>query len=267
MNYDFEYALGNKSFCYARNKDVVNRVDSKEVEIWRKSHLDPGYKPDTSNALGFVDIPLGDKAFARLTVGLNLIVGGTASGKTELVKAINRSLLKTDDVLTTHVIYTEPDEHAIVDESALADSIAAAVLSTDPNVILIDSWREYAYSATSGATGRGGLDMALFARLTHLDVVALKTATIMVAVMNPLTSDEEALKAYVSAAEGSVTTVFNLSQPGKFSYSTRLAEAKSDRAHTTATWSLRGYEKLSESKSTPGMFFGSLHDDDNYHRS
>lgn len=184
MNPNFIYRLGSRPYAYELSGDELESVDlgSDDSRKFPKTVLSLPEDWESSNPLSYIDVKVGPKSFVTLTTGVNMIVGPTASGKTSFLNRIFARLSDVEDLDVNFVNYSEPTRDAVVDEVELANATALALLTKDPSVVLIDSWREYAYSHTAGATGKGGMDMGLFARLTHLDIAALKTDTIVVGV-------------------------------------------------------------------------------------
>lgn len=239
--HDFEYFLGRRSYFYSREDDEIRRIapDECKAAALHKTALISDFheRYPFENMPGAVKVQLDQSHYLELTTGLNLVVGGTSTGKSTLLERLYESLLTDESALTTYLEYCEPSATATVDEQALADATATAILATDPSVLLIDSWREYAYASNAGATGRGGIDMSLFARMTALDIAALRSGTVIVAVLNPLTTDDDALNFYKSAAEGSVTTLLTMDRPGSIRYVTRRPDKSGNtRRPLKITW-------------------------------
>lgn len=92
-------------------------------------------------------------------------------------------------------------------EIELAVELAAHLNDPKVEVIIIDSLRYLFYSSEGGATGKGGVNMALFMDLTHLDALAAAYGKSLVVVINPMTDDEIAFNFYVEAAVGAVSGV------------------------------------------------------------
>lgn len=92
-------------------------------------------------------------------------------------------------------------------EIELAVELAAHLNDPKVEVIIVDSLRYLFYSSEGGATGKGGVNMALFMDLTHLDALAAAYGKSLIVVINPMTDDESAFNFYVEAAVGAVSGV------------------------------------------------------------
>lgn len=108
-------------------------------------------------------------------------------------------------------------------EVDVANNIANFMISDDYNVLIVDSLR-YLFYGTGGATGKGGVNMTLFADISYLDVVANLSGKSLVLIVNPLTDDDASYKSIIEAAKGSVSALIDVQSPTSIRYTSRYAD-------------------------------------------
>lgn len=183
-------------------------------------------------------VELGQGATAVLPLGVTVVLGKSGSGKTRLT--FNRMLgerLRAHGTDMRYYRVFEPQGGVALDEdrfgvfarefdfeAAFAQQLADDLLSDETRVLIVDSLRYLFYSSSSGATGKGGVNMGLFADLTALDVVASRLGKAIVVVVNPLTDDPDAFSFYEEAAIGAVSGVLVCETPRVARLTTRLGD-------------------------------------------
>jgi len=187
----------------------------------------------------------------KLPPGVTMIIGRSGSGKTAL--ALSRMNALNDN--TIYARFGEPldrrfalelatvgaDEGLFLHqhEAKLAEQIARFLFADDLSVMIIDSLRYLVY-AGGGATGKGGVNMSLFADISFLDVVAARRGKSLVIIINPLTDDDAAYKNIVEAAVGSVAALIDVESPNRIKYTSRFNADRSFR-----TFSLPDLDSIS----------------------
>lgn len=170
-----------------------------------------------------------------LPPGVTIVIGRSGSGKTKFT--LNTLTLKNDNVM--YVRHGEPLDHRFVMhmntnperkgislldfEVDVAARIASFLFEEGSDVLVIDSLR-YLFYAGGGATGKGGVNMTLFADISYLDVVASRRGKSLVVVINPLTDDDDSYRSIIEAAKGSVSGLIDMLSPSSFRYTSRYAE-------------------------------------------
>lgn len=180
-------------------------------------------------------ITLSPRHKIELPPGVTIIIGRSGSGKTKL--ALERMTEMNDSVV--YARHGEPLDRRFVEklsssadrdgimllpfEVDVATTIARFLFQDGSDVLIIDSLR-YLFYAGGGATGKGGVNMTLFADISYLDVVANLRGKSLVVIINPLTDDDASYKAIVEAAKGSVSALIDVQSTTSFRYTSRYDE-------------------------------------------
>lgn len=167
------------------------------------------------------ELVLSTKHKIELPPGVTMIIGKSGSGKTKLALERMTALNKKVD----YVRFGEPLDRRFVqlltkskDESRVdllshevdvANAIAEFLMDDTRQVLIIDSLR-YLFYAGGGATGKGGVNMTLFADISFLDNVANLRGKSLVVIINPLTDDDASYKSIIEAAKGSVSALIDV---------------------------------------------------------
>jgi len=160
-----------------------------------------------------VIFPTANSSKHKMAPGVALIMGPSESGKSWLGDQL--SLLNG----FPRVTYEEPVAHALVG----VKSLAAAMLqmpSLPQHGVIIDSLRTLFYT-TTGNTGKGGMNMSLYAMLTQWDIWAKSHSKILFIIVNPIQVDENILELIAEAGSGSVETYISTPGKGRLTYKTR----------------------------------------------
>lgn len=152
------------------------------------------------------------KGTMPLYPGLGVIYGASGSGKTQLLNYVYRDLT-AKQVGVRRIMFNEPDllvserSAAIVSEVSLLQEVADFIVSDD-DILFIDSIRTFIYSSTGGATGKGGVDMQMYTRLTELSILSQLVGKSINVVFNPISADEMVVKNIKEAVKGSVESLY-----------------------------------------------------------
>lgn len=174
-----------------------------------------------------VSLDLGP-ARLKLDAGCGIILGKADSGKSLLADTIGR--LNQDEVRVLR--FREPEADSLISERAFVASFFDVLTDDDARVIIVDSLRTVFYSA-SGTTGKGGVNMGIFERVTAYDVLARRLGKLVLFALNPMSSDADAIEFYLEAARGSVSHTFHATAPLSFRLSSRTGR---DRGWKTMTY-------------------------------
>lgn len=181
------------------------------------------------------EIVLAPRFKLQLPPGVTIIIGRSGSGKTKL--ALERMTALNENVL--YARHGEPLDHRFVQalmndpaksgimllpfEVDVANAIAGFLFQEGSDVMIVDSLR-YLFYAGGGATGKGGVNMTLFADISYLDVVANQRGKSLVVIINPLTDDDASYKSIIEAAKGSVSALIDVTSTTNIRYTSRYEE-------------------------------------------
>lgn len=236
-----QYVLkdGKSTRITDQNKNLVATVGVKQIEDWLtdSAHeialtgdISPKEEGEDAGYYQILNHPAYPKSMTIvLEPGCHVIAGPSAVGKTTLLSQIDRELGEIDKAT---IIFMEPEINAITIEAELYDLLASH-FAVQRSVILLDSLRHFVYSSSSTATGKGGTNMALFSKLTALDVIARNLDVALVATVNVLSADEEAFTLLENSLVGSVATAILLPNPGSIRLSSRSLD---NRAILRGSW-------------------------------
>lgn len=220
----------SRIFEYELSNGRPELVDAKAV-------ADVSYIAETHQTLNDVPnvVKLSPKHNIELPPGVTMIIGKSGSGKTKL--ALERMTALNPNVF--YVRYGEPLDRRFVQQLLLdptvsrvdllpfevdvATGIAEFLFSDQAEVLIIDSLR-YLFYAGGGSTGKGGVNMTLFADISFLDNVANLRGKSLVVIINPLTDDDASYKAIVEAAKGSVSALIDVQSPTSIRMTSRYEE-------------------------------------------
>jgi len=213
--------------------DIEHRQTSKRQRSWvADTRIAPAVK-------GFM-MPKGLKARIggnlelELPPGLTMVLGGSGSGKTTLTQQLVRQndfeYVSFGEPLSQGTLNLTADGHGILcqSEAGLAHRLARHIIAGEKKAIVVDSLR-YLFYSPSGATGKGGVNMTLFADLTFLDFVCTATNSVVVIVVNPLSTDEMVLASIREAASGSVSGLLELQAGRRATYTARGVNNRQSR--------------------------------------
>lgn len=214
----------------------------KPVLFDEKPIVEHSWTTLSSNQTGDWVAPFPLTANGRLTcdlpLGVTAIYGKSGSGKTRLafhhlfaaIDATNRGsaryLKAFEPGNDAAMMAVSPAVDVPMFEVDLAVALADALVDPKVDVIIVDSLRYLFYSSSGGATGKGGVNMALFMDLTHLDLVASSLGKRVVVVINPMTDDDTAFNFYVEAALGAVAGVVVMDDYRNARFSNRYAQVR-----------------------------------------
>lgn len=162
-----------------------------------ENEFDPWEADDLNIAKTELRINLDAETTMVLRPGVVLVIGPTTTGKTLFTRGILAERADAD-----YISFREHEHGSWVDEGALINGI----LHSDKQIIIADSIK-YAFYSGKGALGDGGVNMTLYSLLSTWNRIASAFGKIIVFVINPLTTKEEAYDSYFSASKGSVSTV------------------------------------------------------------
>lgn len=188
--------------------------------------------------------------------GMGVFVGLSGMGKT-LLMSYSHEALTQNKVKSKMIRFCEPELFPegmtsqeihvgeqgippILDANVLLDVVADALVGPS-KTIFIDSFREVVYAGGGGATGKGGINMGIFAQLTKWSVLASMLNKSLNVAFNPLTTDVDAIALLKEAMTGSVMTVYYLSDLGQVRMQSRAPGWK--RAEKTISYTREGLIK------------------------
>lgn len=196
-----EHEEGAKLFC---------PTSSFEIEMSEKERSE-GIERSLGWSNYTVNLPKGE---FPLFPGLGVIYGASGAGKTQMLDFVFREL-RDSGVGVRRIMFNEPDllvserSAAIVSETDLLNEVANFMISPD-EVLFIDSIRTFIYSASGGATGKGGVDMQMYTKLTELSILAQLLGKSINVVFNPISADEQVVENIKEAVKGSVESLYFL---------------------------------------------------------
>lgn len=180
-------------------------------------------------------VRVSNRTDIELPPGVTIVLGRSGSGKTKFT--LNNLTLKNDNVM--YARFGEPLDYRFVEHMAtnpeskgislldfevdVASRIASFLFEDGSDVLIVDSLRYLVY-AGGGATGKGGVNMTLFADISFLDIVASRRGKSLVVVINPLSDDDDAYKQIIEAAKGSVSGLIDMVSPSSFRFTSRYQE-------------------------------------------
>jgi energy-coupling factor transporter ATP-binding protein EcfA2 len=170
-----------------------------------------------------------DRRLLMPSSGLIALVGPSGSGKTSTLEFLGNGLVAEKRSVSL-IRFCEPEDGAIFDPHEFLVLLCRALTDPTVDVILLDSFRYFTYAESSGATGKGGINMRIFAQMTGLCALARIAGKLILATHNPLASDEAALRAYIESANGSIDGVINCVAPGTIEYSHRSEAVATSRS-------------------------------------
>lgn len=181
------------------------------------------------------EIILAPRFKLQLPPGVTIIIGRSGSGKTKLalerMTALNENVIYARhgeplDQRFVKSLMNEPEKSGIMllpFEVDVANAIAGFLFQDGSDVMIVDSLR-YLFYAGGGATGKGGVNMTLFADISYLDVVANQRGKSLVVIINPLTDDDASYKSIIEAAKGSVSALIDVTSVTNIRYTSRYEE-------------------------------------------
>lgn len=245
-----------------RLKELLIKPKAAKAAVWRgfvdrdgHNIADPAmvlgfqrlYTPKGANSLpfdvnGFVflglpkspnrNVPVSvftGKATLSLLPGAGVLLGKPGSGKTLFTNTIVARNKGMVDVIR----FREPEDDTIYHEDRLIQQMCDFLTSPTERMLVVDSLRTIFY-ASGGNTGKGGVNMGLFETLTMYDIVARHFGKVILFTLNPMTTDEDAIVHYLSAAEGSVAYAMYATSPGHFRWSSRFSDRGTVQGSYTA---------------------------------
>lgn len=185
-------------------------------------------------------VRLTSQSSIELPPGVTIIIGKSGSGKTKLAMA--HMTVPNENV--AYLRYGEPLDKRFVDammsveqngkvvasgmslcnfEVDVANAIANFMVGDGTDVLIVDSLRSLFYSS-GGATGKGGVNMSLFAQISFLDVIVGQRGKSLVLVINPLTDDQASYDAILEVAKGSVSALIDVKSPTSIRFTSRYED-------------------------------------------
>lgn len=154
--------------------------------------------------------------------GVTLIYGPSASGKTQLTKYIKEELSDVE-----WLRFHEPEIPGIVSVTLLIERIMK-FLSSDREMMIIDSFRFFLYNSDSKAAAMsGGISSQFFTELTNLNVLAASLNKKLVIVANFLSEsskNEDVIKNAIAGSVGGYMRTFKQGNRLMFEYASRSNE-------------------------------------------
>lgn len=137
----------------------------------------------------------------ELPAGVSVIAGPSNSGKSLICEYLAKEC-------NTGVLYFhEPDNRAILSVKAIIDYIEG-FLRSDHDILIIDSFRFFAYNADSKASAiSGGISSTLFTELTALSMISEQLKKRIIVVLNFVSENEKNRSTIANALIGSVNGV------------------------------------------------------------
>lgn len=166
--------------------------------------------------LGPVVVNLGGGNKVKLGAGAAVVLGKPDSGKSLLAN----TMAALNPELVTVIRFREPEADSLASERALVTVLYKALYESSAQVIFLDSLRTTFYT-TSGPTGKGGVNMAIFALLTAYDILARRAGKVIMFALNPMSTDDVAIDYYLEASRGSVSHTLSATAPKSFRISSR----------------------------------------------
>lgn len=216
-------------------------VPKKGLSIGDTSYLQEKHalKSELTNS-----IKINERQAIDLPPGVTMIMGRSGSGKTKLalgcMAELNDNVVYTrfgeplDKYFINAQMATEAEDAELAKRGVGVNSavqllqfevdVAAAIgnflFGDFADVLIIDSLR-YLFYAGGGATGKGGVNMTLFADISFLDTIVNQRNKSLIVIVNPLTDDDAQYKAVLEAARGSVSALIDMTSPTNLRYSSR----------------------------------------------
>lgn len=194
------FGFQNRSSVFSFDKD--GNIISRKL-VWPEEPM--GVSRDTRAQFSLPFSVRGISGFPVLPLGLTLVSGSTAVGKSTFVRALGtrmplRRLLTVEPFDTGEEIETLPAYSSI--DTALAAAVSGSY--SEPNVLYaLDSLRATLFE-TSGAAGSKGMSMPFFTQITRVsNALALGGITVM-ATVNPMDEDPDYVKQFMSKLSASV---------------------------------------------------------------
>lgn len=161
-----------------------------------------------------------EKGAVPIYPGLGVIFGSSGAGKTVLTGRIVEGLNLMYPNNVKLIRFGEPDlkpeytKMALVTEEELVSAVIEFIHSP-AKMLFIDSIRPLIYSTKAGATGKGGMDMTLYNKLTELSILAQKLGKSINVVFNPISADKAVVDNVKEAIAGSVETLYYVDATSK----------------------------------------------------
>jgi len=196
--------------------------------VRRKDHILD--EPLTMRVDDFQDLPhyhyslpikVGSKPTISLPFGLIILTGFTKAGKSNFITSVNAATLAAQQAeLFARVIAVEPvagDDLAV----PLFYSIDAAIVylvtqhmalrktGAPAPLMVVDSLREALFEI-SGTAGEKGIINAFFTATTRLSNALASNGMTMLAIVNPMSTDAEYIKGFMSRLDSAVPAYINL---------------------------------------------------------
>lgn len=163
-----------------------------------------------------VTVELGASDRLVLDAGAGVVLGKPDSGKSLMANtmaALNAGLVEV-------IRFREPEADSLLSERAFVQALYKALYRSEAKVIFVDSLRTTFYTS-SGPTGKGGVNMAIFTLLTAYDILARRAGKVILFALNPMSTDEVAIDYYLEASRGSVSHTLFATAPKLFRISSR----------------------------------------------
>jgi ABC-type dipeptide/oligopeptide/nickel transport system ATPase component len=227
------YKISHNSSEQLQAEDVSGFSDTSSFELQGE---EKEIKEGLLHSLAWDDVTVNlPKGKVELFPGLGIFFGTSGSGKTRLVNYIIHQLAQRASTRVSKIAFNEPDliisdgSIATVSEDQLLEMVAS-FLASDADILFIDSIRTFIYSSKSGATGKGGIDMTMYTKLTELSILAQKFGKSINVVFNPISADKQVVDNVKEAVKGSIETLYFIDQvSGTLSVESRNHRAKREK--------------------------------------
>lgn len=192
-----------------------------------------------------------------LPLGLTVVTGGTAVGKSSFVRALSTQ------VITERALAVEPhDQPEDISDLRFFVSADAALMhlvqmqrlayaqGRPAFVPILDSLRQAVFE-TTGAAGERGMVMKFFTALTRISSTLARNGLSIVATVNPLQSDAATVNAFIDRLKSSVPCVIELNGMSRSTHSVSFSGRVSVRPQRdprpfSVTWETNGVPKAPE---------------------
>lgn len=169
-----------------------------------------------------VTINLGNGQSLSLDSGAGVVLGKPDSGKSLLANTMRQQ----NADLVSVIRFREPEADSLLSERAFVERLYEALYKSEARVVFVDSLRTTFYT-TSGPTGKGGVNMAIFSLLTAYDILARRCGKVLLFALNPMSTDDVAIDYYLEASRGSVSHTISATSPKLFKISSRSNKTRS----------------------------------------
>lgn len=168
-----------------------------------------------------VTVRLGGAEKLIMDAGAGVVLGKPDSGKSLMAN----TMAHHNPGLVEVIRFREPEADSLLSERAFVEALYRALYKSDARVVFVDSLRTTFYTS-SGPTGKGGVNMAIFTLLTAYDILARRAGKVILFALNPMSTDDVAIDYYLEASRGSVSHTLYATAPKAFRVSSRSNKSR-----------------------------------------